>query len=54
MKTKNVKDGIKIIPVKHVEEVLKIALVSELKPVQWDEIQQVPGNGKDTIQESAH
>jgi len=50
----NVKEGLKIIPVKHVEEVLKIALVSELKPVQWVEIQQVPGSSKDTIQESAH
>jgi ATP-dependent Lon protease len=50
----NVKEGLTIIPVKHVEEVLKIALVSELKPVQWVEIQQVPGSGKDTIQESTH
>ena len=50
----NVKEGLKIIPVKHVEEVLKIALVSELKPVQWVEIQQVPGIAKDTIQESTH
>ena len=50
----NVKEGLRIIPVKHVEEVLKIALVSELKPVQWVEIQQVPGSGKDTIQESTH
>jgi ATP-dependent Lon protease len=50
----NVKDGIKIIPVKHVEEVLKIALVSELKPVQWVEIQQIPGSNKDPIQESTH
>jgi len=50
----NVKEGLKIIPVKHVEEVLKIALVSELKPVQWVEIQQIPGNNKDSIQESAH
>jgi len=50
----NVKEGLKIIPVKHVEEVLKIALVSELKPVQWVEIQQIPGNNKDSIQESTH
>ncbi len=50
----NVKEGLKIIPVKHVEEVLKIALVSELKPVQWVEIQQIPGNNKDPIQESTH
>jgi len=50
----NVKEGLKIITVKHVEEVLKIALVSELKPVQWVEIQQIPGNNKDPIQESTH
>ena len=50
----NVKERLKIIPVKHVEEVLKIALVSELKPVQWVEIQQVTGIATDTIQESAH
>ena len=50
----NVKEGLKIIPVKHVEEVLKIALVSELKPVQWVEIQQIPGNNKDSILESTH
>jgi len=50
----NVKEGLKIIPVKHVEEVLKIALASELKPVQWVEIQQVSESSKDTTQESAH
>ena len=31
----NVKDGMKIIPVKSVDEVLKIALKDELKPVEW-------------------
>ena len=35
---KNVIEGLKIIPVKNVEEVLKIALTKELKPVQWSEI----------------
>ena len=34
----NVKDGLKIITVKNVEEVLKIALTKELKPVEWSEI----------------
>jgi len=34
----NVKDGLKIIPVKNVEEVLKIALTKELIPIQWSEI----------------
>jgi len=34
----NVKDGLKIVPVKNVEEVLKIALTKELIPIQWSEI----------------
>jgi ATP-dependent Lon protease len=34
----NVKDGLTIVPVKNVEEVLKIALTKELKPVEWSEI----------------
>ncbi len=33
----NVKDGLEIIPVKHVSEVLKHALVSKPVPVEWDE-----------------
>ncbi|WP_300519548.1 endopeptidase La [Aliiroseovarius sp.] len=33
----NVKDGLKIIPVTHVREVLKLALVKEPEPVEWDE-----------------
>ncbi|MCR8546215.1 endopeptidase La [Salipiger sp. P9] len=33
----NVKEGLEIIPVKHVSEVLKIALVGEPEPVEWDE-----------------
>ena len=36
----NVKDGMKIIPVNNVEEVLKIALKEELKPVEWIDIKQ--------------
>jgi ATP-dependent Lon protease len=50
----NVKDGLTIIPVKHVEEVLKIALVSQLKPVEWVEIAQIPDLPKDGLQESKH
>ncbi len=50
----NVKDGLTIIPVKHVEEVLKIALVSELKPVEWVEIAQISELAKDGLQESKH
>ena len=33
----NVKEGLKIIPVKHVSEVLKLALVRQPEPVEWDE-----------------
>jgi ATP-dependent Lon protease len=33
----NVKEGLEIIPVTHVSEVLKQALVSEPEPIEWDE-----------------
>ncbi|WP_323717256.1 endopeptidase La [Paracoccus aminovorans] len=33
----NVKEGLKIIPVSHVREVLKLALVRQPDPVEWDE-----------------
>ena len=33
----NVKQGVKIIPVSHVDEVLKIALVKELEAIDWTE-----------------
>ena len=33
----NVKEGLEIIPVDHVRDVLKIALVREPEPVDWDE-----------------
>ena len=35
----NVKDGLNIIPVRNVEEVLKIALTKDLKPIQWTDIE---------------
>ena len=50
----NVKDGLKIIAVKNVEEVLKIALTKELKSIEWVEIQQIQDNNKGSAQESAH
>ncbi len=50
----NVKQGLKIIPVKHVEEVLKIALTKTLKPIEWVEIEQIPSNNKEASQESKH
>jgi ATP-dependent Lon protease len=43
----NVKDGMKIIPVDNVDDVLKIALKQELKPVEWIDI-----NQKNTDEES--
>lgn len=33
----NVKEGLTIIPVKHVSEVLKHALVRKPEPIEWDE-----------------
>ncbi len=33
----NVKKGLKNTPVSTVDEVIKSALVSELKPIEWDE-----------------
>ena len=33
----NVKEGLEIIPVSHVSEVLKLALVSVPEPIEWDE-----------------
>ncbi|MDU8926720.1 endopeptidase La [Alisedimentitalea sp. MJ-SS2] len=33
----NVKEGLKIVPVKHVSDVLKLALTGEPEPVDWDE-----------------
>jgi ATP-dependent Lon protease len=33
----NVKNGLEIIPVEHVSEVLKLALVGDLEPIEWDE-----------------
>ena len=35
---KNILEGLKIIPVKDVEEVLKIALLKELNPIEWIEV----------------
>ena len=50
----NVKKGLTIIPVKHVEEVLRIALTKELKPIEWVEIEKITSNNnKETPQESS-
>ena len=37
----NVKDGLTIIPVTNVDEVLKIALSKKLDPVEWIEVDHV-------------
>src|SRR6056300_128274 len=50
----NVKDGLKIIPVKNVEEVLKIALSKDLIPIKWTEVEQITSNNNEIPQESAH
>ena len=34
----NVKEGLKIIPVTHVSDVLKLALISEPEAIEWDEV----------------
>ena len=47
----NVKDGIKIIPVENVEEVLQIALVRLPDPVEWIEVDNFSDEKKDTYKE---
>ena len=41
---KTVLDSIEIIPVKNVDEVLKVALTKSLKRVEWVEVEQLPKN----------
>ena len=43
---KNIKKNITIIPVKNVDEVLKVALMKPLKPVKWVDVEQVPEKNK--------
>jgi ATP-dependent Lon protease len=50
----NVKDGMKIITVETVDEVLKIALKGELKPTEWIEIDPSNTDKNKTEQTSAH
>ena len=50
----NVKDGMKIIPVNTVDEVLKIALKSDLKPVEWIDIAQKNLNEENKNLTSSH
>jgi ATP-dependent Lon protease len=50
----NVKDGMKILSVDTVDQVLKIALKSELKPTEWIEIDPANSEKSKTEQTSAH
>ena len=50
----NVKNGLKIITVKNVQDVLKIALIKEPKPVEWIEIDNVSTKNENVSQESKH
>ena len=43
---KIIKKSIEIIPVKNVDEVLKVALVKKLKRVEWVEVEQIPAKTK--------
>ncbi len=44
---KKVREDIKIIPVETADEVLKIALTKELKPVEWTEVDKISDGKKD-------
>jgi len=44
---KKVREDIKIVPVETADEVLKIALVKELKPVEWTEVDKISETKKD-------
>ena len=44
---KNIKENIEIVSVKTVDEVLKVALVKELKPVEWIEVDKLSKSGSE-------
>ena len=53
---KNILKDIKVEPVKTVDEVLKIALVKELKPVEWIEVEKISQqkDGEKLVSGSTH
>ena len=51
---KTVLDSIEIIPVKNVEEVLKIALTKNLKRVEWVDVDQISKKDKLKKELSTH
>ena len=42
-----VREDIKIIPVETADEVLKISLIKELKPIEWSEVDKISETKKD-------
>ena len=44
---KKVREYIKIIPVESADEVIKIALIKELKPIEWTEVEKISDSKKD-------
>ena len=51
---KTVLDSIEIIPVKNVDEVLKVALTKPLKRVEWVEVDQLSNKNKSKKELSTH
>ena len=51
---KTVLDSIEIIPVKNVDEVLKVALTKELKRVEWVDVDQISKKDKQKKELSTH
>ncbi len=49
---KKVREDIKIIPVDTVDQVVKLALKNELKRVEWTEVENISGSGKEKPQAS--
>jgi ATP-dependent Lon protease len=43
----NVKNGLEIVPVKHMGEVLKRALIRQPEPIEWDEAAEPPAKAED-------
>ena len=44
---KKVREDIKIIPVENADEVIKIALTKQPKPIEWTEVEKLSGTKKD-------
>ena len=51
---KTILDSMEVIPVKNVDEVLKVALTKPLKSVEWVEVDQLADKNKDKKELSTH